>query len=102
MHGLGPGNDSGDPDVILEAGYDNLMRHLSTPLGEPLVGIVALNVETEDGDRGLFTWKYGHAKPKVAMAATNVDDPLIRLGALFSAVECAAVVAEREGLTVAG
>lgn len=93
---LGPGNDTGAPGVVLEAGYDRLMRHLATPL----VGLVALPVDTDDG-AGLFTWKYGHAKPTVAMAAID-DDPLVRLGAIFAAVECAVVVAEREGLTVAG
>jgi hypothetical protein len=94
---LGPGNDNGTPDVMLEAGYENLMEHMA----QPLIGIVALCVETESGSTGVFTWKYGHSKPKTAMAAIS-EDPHERLSAIGGALECAVRCAEREGLTVAG
>lgn len=94
---LGPGNDSGTPGVVLERGYDNLMAHMA----QPLIGIVALCVETEGGDTGVFLWKYGHSKPSVAQSAVS-EDPQERLTAIGGAMGCATIVAEREGLTVAG
>lgn len=96
---LGPGNDSGDPDAIIEQGYDTLMRHLIPVPGQPLAGIIALCVTDDDGDAGLFLWKYGMVKPSVANAAVS-DDASVRLTAIGGALDCAVKVAEREGLTV--
>src|SRR5690349_9816524 len=98
---LGPGNDNGDPDAILELGYDTLMSHMTPQVGKPLAGIIALHVGNEDGDTGVFLWKYGMRKPSVVMAAIS-DDPRERLTAIGAAMGCAVRVAEEKGLTVAG
>lgn len=94
---LGPGNDSGDPDAILVGAYDQFIGTISGPL----VGAILMPVEDADGDRGLFFWRYSHSRPAVQMAAIS-DDPLERLTALGSAFECAALVADQNGLTPVG
>lgn len=94
---IGPGNDSGMPDALIDTAYDDMMHHIMPEM----VGLVALAVTDEEGDRGLVMWKYQHTKPRHINAAVH-PDPLERLRVIFGAVKCARDLSEERGLRVMG
>lgn len=94
---IGPGNDSGDPEAVLDRGYDGLIRHMATPL----TGIAAIAAVDEDGEDNVVLWSYNHHKPALAQMAVS-EDPMDRLRVIYTALKYARVLAVEEGFTVMG